>query len=223
MANDEYELIPGTDIWVRDITESFAVKFAETLEKNASILNFPRLRFPLCTGYSTKDYLEIARGLRNGEFDVYETRDVGHFNAKFISFRNYNFFVVTHDVSIAPLLSEETLIHEATHAIQDLKQWRMSPLDMEVDAHFSAAIYATHKKNGVTGEPGFVMDEFMNAAKNFDDRKRFGITPDFRRLRKQMKSNIIDHYWNMKSIFESNSQTKEEFTKNFKKRKRLDG
>ncbi len=223
MNDNEYELIPDTQIWVRDITESFAGKFAETLERNASFLNFPRLRFPLSKGYSTGDYLDIARRLRSFELDVYETRDDQHFNAKYISVGTYNFFVVTPNVTIAPLLSEETLIHEATHAIQDLKQWRMSRLDMEVDAHFSGALYTARKNIVSQSEDDYATKEFIDAAKAFNANKNFPWTLDFHQLRGTMKKNIVTHYWNMKTIFEDNPQTFEAFSKDFKKRRRLDG
>jgi hypothetical protein len=65
-----------------------------------------------------------------------------------------------------------TIAHEATHMIQDWKKWRMSLLEMEVDAHFAQALFLHYKGAAASSDD---MNYFMEAAVAFaaNDKRKF--------------------------------------------------
>jgi hypothetical protein len=225
MNNNTYKNIPGTEIEGREITADFAETFAGIIARNAPLLNFPRLRFALlkCIGYSENDYCEIAGHVRSGEIRLYETLEHMEFNGKYCSDQdNNNFFVLSPYITSAPLLGEATLMHESTHAVQDLRKWRVSKLDMEVDAHFAEALYLVRNKKQNEVATDLVLTRFIIAAEQFNDDAKYFSSLHFRRLRQDMQNDVFSHYQYMHSVFDEDFDSGE-FEKDYHKRHRLDG
>src|SRR5262245_25532202 len=90
-------------------------------DKRTPLLSFPRLHLPALKRESGTDYKDIAGRIRVNGVEVYETRldiDELGWKAKYVSWGGLNFFIVTPSVTATPLLYMDTIVHEATHAIQ---------------------------------------------------------------------------------------------------------
>ncbi len=222
----QYENIPnffdpkGNRASGREVTATFGKYMAEEiLLKDPKIfdMNFPRLRFPklLGLGYSANDYHEIAKKILDNKIAVYETKENIEKSGFIGVYLNVNQFVFTPDVTKEPQKFVGTIIHETTHAIQDLKKWRESDQDREVDAHFAQAYFMVLK-----GQEHLLkasrMDEFISLAKlRIDDPNLFKTMYFSSKLPKLRV--IIDQEYKPKFADQA------KFEKEFPKRHRLDG
>ena len=226
MSDDEYATLPETNIEVRDVTPTLGETVANLIKNDPFIpkLNFPRLRFPALggLGYSASDYRTIAGKIAPNKIEIYETKNDELFNAKFCSFGDMNFYVLTPKITVAPSLCVKTLVHETTHAIQDWKKWRESSLDREVDAHFAEALYLVKSGKAREADSDLGMTYFMIAAKEYDNNPKYLASNGFHKIRENMRRDISQHYQFINSLIKSNFDA-EEFNKTFRKKQRLDG
>lgn len=226
MSDDEYTKLPESEIEVRDVTADYAETIKNLLVSDPFIpkLRFPRLRFPALEGlgYCAEDYKAIAKMIAPDRIEIYETRNDELFNAKYASYGDMNFYVLTPKITVAPSLSVRILVHETTHAIQDWKKWRESSLDREVDAHFAEALYLVKSKKAHEAKSDMGMTYFMIAAEEYDNDPKYLASNGFRKIREKMRTEIFQHYQFMSSLLVSNFDA-EEFGKKFRKRQRLDG
>lgn len=154
MSQENNDYIPGfidsngNKVKGREVTDTFGRKMAEIIlaEPNIHKMYFPRLRFSraMALGYSAADYYKIAHLILSKDIKVYETSDSE--NSDYVgAYLNSNRFIVTQKLTSDPQKYLGTIVHETTHAIQDLKKWRESDRDREVDAHFAAAYFMVLK------------------------------------------------------------------------------
>jgi hypothetical protein len=186
-------------------------------------LRFPRLHLPALKGYFGADYQDIADRIRLNGIEVYESRldsDELGWNAKYVSWGDLNFFIVTPSVVATPLLYMDTIVHEATHAIQDRNKWRMSPLDNEVDTHFAEALYLVRSGQEKEAKINLVMTRFLIAAKEYNANPRYLTSISFRKLRREMRNDVAQHYYAMSSTFGLTDLDPEEWHKNFRRKNR---
>jgi hypothetical protein len=225
MTNQEYAQLPGSNFEVRDVTETFGPTMARYLRSDGVVKNlrFPRLRFPLLRsyGYSPSDYHWIADHIGPGKIEVYETRRDELFRGKYVSLGELNFFVLTPSVTIAPLASMDTIVHEATHAIQDWKKMRASLQDMELDAHFAAALYFVQSGKDASAA-ALHLARFIIAAKAYNADARYLRSLEFRKARGKLESEILTHYRDMNGIIDDTFDPQAWVTA-FQRRRRLDG
>jgi LysM domain len=226
-VDDEYTTIPWSGIEVRDVTETFGPKMAKLLRSDPHLrtLAFPRLHRPRMRGYSGADYADVARRIHLDGIEVYETRkDSGlGFFGKYDSHGGLNYFMLRPSVTATPLLYMTTLIHEATHAIQDRNKWRMSELDDEVDTHFAEALYLVRSRKEHEAKTDLRMTRFMIAAREYDADERYLTSIDFIKLRREMRHDVTEHYAFMNSIFAGPGFDREAWLKDFRRKKRWDG
>lgn len=139
----------GKRVLGRDVTETFGVIIAKRILADNTIdkMTFPRLRLQRLfgLGYLPDYYREIANLILGKAIRVYETKDTEKIDFLGV-YNNSNKFIFAQ--KLVKSLDEHfgTVIHEVTHAIQDLKKWRESDRDREVDAHFAAAFFMVQKK-----------------------------------------------------------------------------
>ena len=187
----------GKKVRGRDATETFGKYVANLLKTDPTVakMNFPRLRFPrlLSLGYAASDYQKIAQLIADKTIRVYET-DEGE-NIDFLGvYQNTNQFVFARKLTSSPEVNLGTIIHEATHAVQDLKRWRESDRDREVDAHFAAALFMVLK-----GQENFLTATkyggYKNLAKSVvKDNPGYYKTFEFSRKVEELKKTINEEY-----------------------------
>lgn len=134
--------------------------------------SFPRLFLPNLPGYKPRDYAEIGALIAQRTIPVVLNEGAIKGAAAFYQL-GANCLNLT--AATAPLNMPEhwaTIVHEATHAIQDLKKWRMTLAEMEADAHFAQALFLHYKGSYLSS--GY-MPSFTLAAKDFanGDTKEF--------------------------------------------------
>jgi hypothetical protein len=133
---------------------------------------FPRLHLPNLRGYKPEYYRTIGGLIRAGTVPVYI--DEGAIEGA-TGFYELGANRLNLTASTAKLNTPEhwsSVVHEATHMIQDWKKWRMSLAEMEADAHFAQALFM-HYKGASFG--GGLLYVFATAAKTFasGDKKGF--------------------------------------------------
>jgi hypothetical protein len=225
--DDEYTIIPTTRIAVRDATDGFSPKLKKLLIDDDLVrkLSFPRLHHPRMAGYSGTEYLEIAKRIGRDKIEVYETRrnpGMGG-EAKYKSYGALNFFVVTPTLTDFPKDYTPTIVHEATHAIQDKNKWRMSSLDNEVDAHFAEALYFLRSGREWELKNDKVMEDFLTAAREYDRDPDYLKSLKFHKLRRDMRSAISAHYAKMAVIFGNGNFDEKELKRDFRRKNRWNG
>ena len=229
MANDEYFVIDKKmNLEVRDVTLTLGQTMAGLLlsDPNVAKLTFPRLRFPSfeSLGYFANDYKEIARRIvkkadQTKGIRVYETKGDTVFRARYQSAGDRNFFILTPEITKSLTANMATVVHETTHAIQDLKEWRESSWDREIDAHFAEAVYSllAGQSNKKT-----ILNHVSIAAECFIANPKYLQTLAFRQLREKMRGDIYQHYQFMLGKIDPDFDS-DNFNKEFSKRQRLDG
>ncbi len=133
---------------------------------------FPRLNMPSMAGYDPEDYAEIGRKIDSGKIPVVLAEGAVD-GAKAFYELGPNCLNLTK--ATAPLNTPEhwsTIVHEATHMIQDMKKWRITLAEMEADAHFAQALFLHYK--GMSLSTGY-MPSFESAARAFasGEKKEF--------------------------------------------------
>ena len=82
--------------------------------------------------------------------------------------------------------------------IQDMRQLKMSILEMELDAYFAEALY--HVRRGTTDVyedtvPFLIGFRMVRIAEEFEDDERYFRTRDFRRTRDEIGGEISKEYY----------------------------
>jgi LysM domain len=225
-VDDEYTTIPWNGLEVRDVTETFGAEMARLLRSDSALrtLDFPRLHLPRMKGYIGPDYADIARRIHLDGIEVYETRkDSGlGFHAKYESYGDLNHFIVRPSVTATPLLYMTTIVHEATHAMQDRNKWRMSGLDNEVDAHFAEALYLVRSRKE-EAKIDLRMTRFNIAAEEYDADENYLKSIGFIEFRRKLRHDITEHYAFMNSTFGGPNFKHEKWLKEFRRKKRWNG
>lgn len=146
---------------------------AKSIERIATFLqtgpilqnfNFPRLYLPNVAGYKPHHYAEIGALIADGTIPVVLS---GGAIAGAAAFYELGANRLNLTPATSPLNTPEhwaTIVHEATHAIQDKKRWRMTLAEMEADAHFAQALFLHYK--GSAFSTGY-MPSFAPAAAEF--------------------------------------------------------
>lgn len=150
--------------------------------------SFPRLCLPNIGGYKPRDYAEIGALIAQGEIPVVLSEGAIAGAAAFYQLKA-NCLNLT--AATAPLNLPEhwgTIVHEATHAIQDKKKWRMTLAEMEADAHFAQALFLHYKGSSLSS--GY-MPSFAMAAKDFAN----GDIRDFKKRASAMISEAGTKYY----------------------------
>ncbi len=225
MSEQTYSNIPnfrdssGKEVLGRDVTETFGTYIVSKIRGEQKILadmNFPRLRLArfLGLGYSSDDYYEIAKLISNKIIKVYETAETE--KTDFLGvYHNSNKFIFAQKLTKSPDTHLGTIIHEVTHAIQDLKKWRESDRDREVDAHFAGAYFMVLK-----GQESFLKaskyNGYINLAKNVKGNPNYFKTIEFSRKVTELQNTITQEYgWEYKDDLNK--------VEDFHKRQRWDG
>jgi hypothetical protein len=205
--SNEYEYIPGfkdtrnKPLLGRDVSDTFGKYVANKLlsEQKISELNFPRLRMPLLKGlgYSSGDYQSIANYLLSKDIKVYETKKTEEVNFRGV-YNSKNYFVFSPELTASPEIYIGTIVHEATHAIQDLKKWRESSRDREVDAHFATALFMVlSRKEHLLKASRY--NGYINLAKSVEGDPKFYRTGEFKRRVRDLQNTITTEYtWKFK-------------------------
>jgi hypothetical protein len=226
MADGQFKQVKGTNVFMRNVSERLATDIKELIKSDPFIPNlaFPRLRFAGLPGlgYKPSYYQEIAGMLGPGKIEIYETQEHYGFNAKFCSVDRFNYFVLSPNVTKALKGNSKTIVHEATHAVQDWQKWREASEDRELDAHFAEALYLVHAKKTHEANNDSVMNRFIIAAEEYKADNGYLGSSRFKKLREAMRNDVYLHYQFMSKKMDPDL-TDEEFSKEFKKRERLDG
>lgn len=135
---------------------------------------FPRLYMPniAIAGYKPEYYADIGRKIACGDIKVFLGEGMIQGG---LAMYNFDENSLTLTKATGPLKTPKqwsTIVHEATHMIQDMKKWRMTKIEMEADAHFSEALFLCYK--GIRLSNGY-MPSFDIAARAFSsgDMKSF--------------------------------------------------
>jgi hypothetical protein len=140
---------------------------------------FPRLYLPNLPGYKPGDYADIGDLISEGKIPVKLSE--GKIKGA-LAFYQLEANCLNLTSTTAPLNRPEhwsTIVHEATHMIQDKKKWRMTQGEMEADAHFAQALFLHYKGSQLS--TGY-MPSFGEAATYFAS----GNTRDFKKLATKM-------------------------------------
>lgn len=202
MSQENNDYIPGfidsngNKVKGREVTDTFGRKMAEIIlaEPNIHKMYFPRLRFSraMALGYSAADYYKIAHLILSKDIKVYETSDSE--NSDYVgAYLNSNRFIFTQKLTSDPQKYLGTIVHETTHAIQDLKKWRESDRDREVDAHFAAAYFMVLK-----GQEGLLKTSrysgYISLAKKIKENPKYFKTIEFNQKLRDLQSSINQEY-----------------------------
>jgi hypothetical protein len=98
----------------------------------------------------------------------------------------------------------------------------MSPLEMEVDAHFAEALYLVVSGKENEANSDLRMIYYMIMAKGFADDSDFLTTSYFRQKHQELNNSVFQHYQFMNKAINRKFNV-EQFNKEFNKRTRLDG
>jgi hypothetical protein len=144
--------------------------------------NFPRLYLPNLPGYKPRDYAEVGALIADGTIPVLlsEGKIEGALAFYELGANRLNLTPAT-----APLNRPEhwsTIVHEATHVIQDKKKWRMTQAEMEADAHFAQALFL-HYKGSQLGT-GYM--------KSFDEAASYFANGEMREFKKRATTMIFE-------------------------------
>lgn len=185
-------------------------------EFNGFSFKFPRMRFPKLTGlgYKSDDYIQIAKFILSKDINVWVTDESE--NVSFLGvYHNSNNFLFVPEVLNSPGQHLGTIVHEATHAIQDWKKWKQSDLEREVDGHFAGAYFMVLKnKSHLLDSSRY--KEYVNLAKLIDDRGKYFNSFDFSRKVNDLHTNLAKDYgWKYRNDAEK--------LNDFQKRGRWDG
>ncbi len=152
-----------------------SIKSISYFLQHGSILSnfkFPRLFMPGIAGYDPEDYAEIGRKISRGDIKVVLADGaIAGAKAYYESSANcLNLTKATESLNTPEHWS--TIVHEATHMIQDMHKWRITLVEMEADAHFAQALFLYYKGSSLS--TGY-MPSFDLAAKAFasGDKKAF--------------------------------------------------
>jgi hypothetical protein len=159
-------------------------QIAHFLQTGSILKNFtfPRLFLPNIAGYKPSHYAEIGALIAQGKIPVVLKEGAIAGAAAFYELEA-NRLCLTKVTE--PLNTPEhwsTIVHEATHAIQDKKKWKMTLAEMEADAHFAQALFLHYKGGHLSS--GY-MQSFGLAAKDF-------AKGDMREFKKRATAMIAD-------------------------------
>jgi hypothetical protein len=186
----------GKPVSGSDVTETFGKFIADKLLSDPTVMkmNFPRLRLPRLSGlgYSSGDYHKIANLILSQHIKVYETQ--GTEKIDFLGvYQNTNRFIFAKKLTESPETHFGTIVHEVTHAIQDLKKWRESDRDREVDAHFAGALFMV-LKNQENFLKSTKYGGYINLAKAVKENPGYYKSFEFGKKVSELKNTIMQEY-----------------------------
>lgn len=168
-----------------------SIDYISTFLQTGGILKkftFPRIHLPNIAGYKPEYYADIGRRIAKGEIEVVLAQGSIEGAKAFYEIDGtprLNLTEATRDLNTPEHWS--TIVHEATHMIQDMKRWRMTLQEMEADAHFAQALFLYYKN--VKSSSSY-MFEFERAAKAFAENE----LKEFRSRCAKMKAAISNKY-----------------------------
>lgn len=227
MSDNELTKLPDTNIEIEPASNEFRKSLASFLKADSAVkkMTFPRLRFPRLhrLGYFGEDYINIANKIESDAIKVYQTKQPQtEFNGTYCSYSSGDFFAFPLQAVNAISDYSSTIVHEATHAIQDLKEWKMSPLESEVDAHFAEAFYLVLSGRQSEIKSDLRMLYYVIVAEGFFEDEDFMTTSYFRQKRADLDNNVrVDYRAKQRAIKPNFDENK--FNKEFEKRVRWDG
>ncbi len=180
----------------RCVSSESIKSIAGFLQKGQILKNFkfPRLHLPLAAGYKPELYAEIGRKIYRGDIKVVLAEGNIDGAKAFYDLKQNRLNLTNATKALNTPAHWSTVVHEATHMIQDMKKWRMTLAEMEADAHFAQALFLYYKGSSLS--TGY-MPSFDQAAKAFaSDNKR-----EFRRKCSSMLREVGQKY-NGKSGYE---------------------
>jgi hypothetical protein len=149
-------------------------KIAKFLETGPILdhFEFPRLHFPNIAGYKPEHYRRMGALIREGTLPVFIDEGAIPGATAFYQAQANRLNLTPDTAPLNTLEHWSTVVHEATHMIQDWKKWRITLSEMEADAHFAQALFM-HYKGASFG--GGLLLVFASAAKAFaaGDKKEF--------------------------------------------------
>ena len=125
---------------------------------------FPRLHLPKIAGYRPGDYRAMGALIRAGTVPVFIDEGAIKGATAFYQIDTNRLYLTESTAKLNTPEHWSTVVHEATHMIQDRKKWRVSLQEMEADAHFAQALFM-HYKNASFG--GGLLPVFATAAAAF--------------------------------------------------------
>lgn len=226
MGPVEYEWVDALQMRAADVSDTVGVQISQLMDRDAVARNlaFPRSQFPAlkCSGYQGEHYEEMGRRLGSGNIWTLQTEEIPSM-ARYISYgASISILLLRPLAAETPLLAMSVILHELTHAIQDWKKWRLSPLDEEVDAHMAEALYMVRTNSYERADTETFFKEFLEAAEAFDGNAGYFRTRAYRKTREKFRQDIYQHYEMMRSTLTDNFDPIE-FEKQFSKRRRRDG
>ena len=225
-ANGEYERLDQSGgLFARDVSTTLGSTLAKVIYGEYLVLknlSFPWLRFPALTkdAYSGPDYSEIALRLSTATLRVWLTREDHNFAASYDWEKNH--FVVTPELAGEPGRFTATIVHEVTHAVQDMKKWRMSPTDMELDAHFAQALFLVRSGRESESHANLRLVRFVIAAKEYIADPRYLQSMSFAQFREKLKLDVeLEYVFRLQQLYPDRDT--EDIQNDLRKRQRLDG
>lgn len=178
----------------KNVTALCAPKISNFLKNNTivSTLDFPSLSRMKRT-YHPCDYREAGRIIGEGKVEVYQSGKSG-----LASYDVKGNSSLTFGTSIDDDNRNGVVVHEVTHMIQDMRQLKMSILEMELDAYFAEALY--HVRRGTTDiyedtVPFLIGFRMVHIAQGFEDDESYFRTREFRRYRDDVGREIGNEYY----------------------------
>lgn len=144
-----FRTVNGKSVRGEKASNSVYEKIANTILRTQFTgfeFKFPRLNLHsfIEFGYKSEYYIKIADFILSRKINLWiidKEEKVGFLGL----YHNTNNFLFTAKVIQSPWHHLDTIIHEATHAIQDWKRWKQSDLEREMDGHFAAAYFMVLK------------------------------------------------------------------------------
>jgi len=113
---------------------------------------FPRLHYPNVAGYKPEYYRKIGLLIKEGTVPVFVDEDAPKNAAAYYQPKANRLCLAAGTAKLGTAERWSTVVHEATHVIQDWKKWRVSLSEMEADAHFAQALFMHYKGAAFGGD-----------------------------------------------------------------------
>ena len=177
----------------KNVTAICAPKIASFLQHSPTVgtLEFPSLS-RLRRTYHPSDYREAGRIIGGGKIEIYESGKRG-----LAAYEIDKDSSLTFGTRITSENRSAVIVHEVTHMIQDMRQMKMSILEMELDAYFAEALYHVRRGTDETFEKSVPPNISVNMrilAENYEDDEKYLKTKHFRWLRGEAAKAIRNEY-----------------------------
>ena len=182
-----------------DLTETIGAVMKKFLESDQFV---KKLEFPCITHlarrnwfYRPSDYYTVAQCIGVGKVQVYEdaeTDNAAYFNLS--DGKTGDFFLLAPHVAQNIHQWMSSLVHEATHMIQDYKKMKLTLQEMETDTHFAQALYRAHLLGRVDKANSHALTYFDIAAQEYVKDPDYLKSMAFRKYRFKLLSSLIMGY-----------------------------